>query len=224
MDYILQYAEPMSHNPNTYLYLIRHGESAINTIPGTFGGRQNESPLTEKGMCQAQKLGAYLVRASIVPTQIFSSPAVRAYDTGRESLRVAGIALPIAKTPELQELDRGAWTGRTRAEIDADAALQAAMLQQGMDYKPEDGESMRDVYTRMTNWADSVIDPRYTSENPQHIVAYSHSNAIGCFAAAASGLTRHYTDSIQIGQASVSIFSNADEGWQVEAVNISTQE
>jgi len=210
--------------PNTYLYLIRHGESNINTIPGTFGGRQNESPLTEKGMEQAKKLGRYFIEQSIIPTQVYSSPAVRAYETGRMSLGVAGIDVPIVTTDRLQELSRGAWTGRTRAEIDADDDIQAAMAREGMDYKPEGGESMRDVYTRMVEWADSAKDPAYSPEDPQRIVAYTHSNAIGCFVAAASGITRHYTDSIPIGQASVSVFSSTGKAWEIESVNINTQE
>ncbi len=158
-----------------------------------------------------------------MPTDVYSSPAVRAYDTGYHALAAAEIALPIATAKELQELDRGEWTGRQRKDIEADQALQSAMKQQGMAFAPHNGESMDDVFARMVGWANGRCDTSRQSDEPQRILAFSHSNAIGCFVAAAAGIERHYTDSIPIGYASLSAFAHSEEGWSTIAANIDTQ-
>lgn len=213
----------MSETPNTYLHLFRHGESDINTKKGAFGGRQNESPLTDKGFEQARSLGKFIQEREIVPTSVYSSPAERAHQTGYHALDAAGISIPIIPAPELQELDRGVWTGRMRQDIENDPAIVAAMNQLGMAYKPEGDESMDDAFQRVVGWANSIIDPSYTPEDPQRVFAFAHSNIIGCMVAAASGIERHYIDAIPIGYASMSVFSHANGEWQPDAVNINTQ-
>jgi len=42
------------------IYLFRHAESEVNTLPDLIGGQQNSSKLTEKGIWQANKLGQRL--------------------------------------------------------------------------------------------------------------------------------------------------------------------
>lgn len=213
----------MAYNPTTYLYLVRHGESDLNTIPGTFGGQQNKSPLTDKGRAQAARVGRFMNKLGLTPDEAYSSEAVRGYDTGVLALKAAGIILPIRKTPALLELDRGAWTGRRREEIVNDPKIQEEMERLGMNYKPKGGESMRDGFTRIMNWANGVRRSGYTSENPQRVIAFTHSNIIGCFIAAVAGRERHYTDSIPVGYGSMSIFSSDGNKWRSHMENMNTQ-
>lgn len=212
----------MPKQPNLYLYLIRHGEADLNGNKGVFAGRQNESPLTKTGERQADRVGLFLQKMNIVPTAVYSSPARRAFDTGTRALRAAGIDMPIEKVDALQELDRGAWTGRDRQAILEDEVIMRLVRQKRMRFKPRDGESMGDGYNRITWWADSRVDPSRTPDNPQHILAFTHSNITGCFAASVRGIQRLYTDRMPVAYGAMSTFAHNGR-WQELAFNVNTQ-
>lgn len=63
------------------LYFIRHGESKAN-LANVSGGRTN-SPLTEKGIKQAEAAGKSINGSSVQFDLIVSSPMIRAYDTAK---------------------------------------------------------------------------------------------------------------------------------------------
>ncbi len=76
------------------LYFIRHGECEMNLAePAYFGGRSNSSPLTEKGVRQAELLGERFVKENWSFDEIYASPAVRAKDTAVISCSKIGVGL-----------------------------------------------------------------------------------------------------------------------------------
>jgi len=100
--------------------LIRHGQSEGNA-GGVFQGRADYS-LTDKGREQAAERGRVL-RAGVVASAdrrvgVYSSPLIRARESAEIIAREAGFPAPAA-LPELTELDTGAWTGKTWAELRA---------------------------------------------------------------------------------------------------------
>lgn len=95
------------------ILLVRHGQSTWNA-DGRWQGRA-DPPLSDLGRRQAEVAADGVVGLGI--TRVFASPLVRAHETAT----IVGDALGLAidADPRLQERDAGAWTGRTRAEIEA---------------------------------------------------------------------------------------------------------
>lgn len=97
------------------LWLIRHGES-IGNRDRIYQG-QNDLPLSPLGRHQAELLAQRL--AAIHPIQpfsaIYSSDLQRAVQTAAPSAQA--IDLPVTLAPGLREIDVGAWSGLTFAEI-----------------------------------------------------------------------------------------------------------
>lgn len=95
------------------LYLIRHGESLWNAQDRIQG--HGDSPLSEAGRQQAERLGRHLARAPI--GAIYTSRLLRARQTGE----ILGQALRVFVTvrPDLHEIGLGAWEGKTPAEVNA---------------------------------------------------------------------------------------------------------
>jgi 2,3-bisphosphoglycerate-dependent phosphoglycerate mutase len=86
-----------------HLYLIRHGQSTNNHLYAATGaevGRAFDPELTETGRKQAECLSAYLATFAsgrdplLAPiTHLFTSPMLRAIDTGLPAARRLGLAL-----------------------------------------------------------------------------------------------------------------------------------
>lgn len=97
----------------TRILLVRHGQSTWNA-DGRWQGRA-DPPLSELGRRQAE-VAATTVR-ELGATRIVASPLLRAHQTA--TIVAEALGLDLAADPRLQERDAGAWTGRTRTEIEA---------------------------------------------------------------------------------------------------------
>jgi broad specificity phosphatase PhoE len=96
------------------ILLARHGETVFN-VEGRWQG-QSDSPLTERGLAQARELARALADEPIAA--IYSSDLGRALHTAREVAAVH--TRPVTADRRLREIDTGAWTGKSRAEITAE--------------------------------------------------------------------------------------------------------
>jgi broad specificity phosphatase PhoE len=95
------------------ILLARHGETIFN-VEGRWQG-QSDSPLTERGIAQSRELARALADEPIAA--VYSSDLGRALNTARE---VAKLHTLCAQTDiRLREIDTGAWTGKSRQEIEA---------------------------------------------------------------------------------------------------------
>ena len=108
------------------IYLVRHGETASNAAR-VF--QLPETPLSPRGIDQAERLAARLAGAGIA--LVLASDFARAATTADRLARAAGA--PIEVEPLLQERNFGALRGRPYAELDVDAFAR--------DYEPPGGES-----------------------------------------------------------------------------------
>ena len=95
------------------VWLVRHAESTWNA-QGRWQG-QADPPLSARGRDQAARLAEGLRGEGI--ERLVVSDLARAAETAR----IVGAALGLEPRPEprLRELDAGAWSGLTRAEIEA---------------------------------------------------------------------------------------------------------
>lgn len=96
----------------TWLYLTRHGQTEWN-VENRFQG-WCDSPLTEKGIRQAEYLAERLKEVSF--DSIYSSPAGRALRTA-EILR-GDRDIAIKEHPDLREMGQGDWEGMRSEEIE----------------------------------------------------------------------------------------------------------
>src|SRR5262245_53202123 len=97
----------------TVFYIIRHGETDWN-LSGRWQGHA-DVPLNALGRAQAQRLAERLRREDTRLDSIYSSDLLRAWETAL----IIGDALGVAPRPlpALREIDVGAWSGLTRAEV-----------------------------------------------------------------------------------------------------------
>lgn len=137
------------------LFLIRHGETAWNR-ERRFQG-QLDSPLTERGIEQAERAGKRLLAELDDPAGylLTSSPLGRAHHTAalvaREIGRAAG---EITLDDRLMEMTWGHWDGLTAAEIEArDPELWQARIDDRWTVAPPGGgETQQAILDRAMAW------------------------------------------------------------------------
>jgi broad specificity phosphatase PhoE len=125
------------------ILLARHGETVFN-VEGRWQG-QTDSPLTERGVAQARELARALADEPI--GAVYSSDMGRAMQTAFEVAAAHG--LDVIPEPRLREIDVGHWTGKVRADIEAEypgelktwATMPAEM-------RLPDGETLLEAQTR----------------------------------------------------------------------------
>jgi len=96
------------------ILLARHGETLFN-VEGRWQG-QADSPLTERGLQQARQLAEALRNEAIAA--VYSSDLGRAMNTAQEVAALHG--LTVTPDARLREIDTGDWTGKDRAQIEAE--------------------------------------------------------------------------------------------------------
>jgi broad specificity phosphatase PhoE len=120
--------------------LIRHGRTAWNE-QGRMQGRA-DLPLSPAGRAE---VAGWRLPDDWAGARWLSSPLKRATET---AALLTG--RPAAIEPRLIEMDWGAWEGRTLAELRAAGpAAMAANEARGLDFRPDGGESPREVRARL---------------------------------------------------------------------------
>jgi len=121
------------------IFLIRHGETEGNAFRIV---QRPDSPLSARGVVQAERLARRLARESIA--QIVSSDLARAMTTARHLRDVTGV--PLAFDPLLQERNFGDIRGTPYAELGFDIFAP--------DYGPPNGETWAAFHARVDRaWA-----------------------------------------------------------------------
>lgn len=159
-------------------FLTRHGETQWNKI-GKFQG-QFDSPLTEKGLLQAQSIAEQLTNKNI--HLIVSSTLPRAKKTAE--ICQTTLQLPHELTPALIERNFGSWQGKYIDEVKLDNNYQA-IFHQVNTFAPPNGESGIDCAVRFKQ---ALIDITITYEedfkNTNNILVVSHGDILRCFLSA----------------------------------------
>ena len=130
--------------PETIIYVIRHGETLWNR-ERRFQG-QADAPLSELGRRQAQVTAAYLAQSKL--SAIYASDLSRARDTAETIARATGVS-PVVLDAALREARFGVWEGKTVEEVYAAYPREAALWRaDSVNYRPEGGERLEEVYER----------------------------------------------------------------------------
>jgi alpha-ribazole phosphatase len=149
----------------TRLYLVRHGETELNT-KGVYYGR-TDCGLSEKGIMQAEDLADILHDTRF--DAVISSSLCRAVITAAV---VSGCSPEeIAKDDRLQELNFGDWEGMHFNEVRL--KHKEAWEKWGSEWKsaaPPRGESFRELYSRVKSCVEDILK-EYKGKN---ILIVSH--------------------------------------------------
>ena len=155
----------------TPLALIRHGPTEWNRL-GRIQG-QTDVPLDARGR---EAVAAWTTPPVLEGYRWVASPLSRAVETAR----ILGAEPDLE--PSLVEMDWGRWEGLRiedlRAELGRDMADNES---RGLDFRPPDGESPRDVQRRIAPWLATV------AATGQATAAVTHKGVIRAVYALASG-------------------------------------
>lgn len=118
------------------LYLARHGQTAYN-LEGRFQGHR-PVPLDQTGLAQAAELAERAVAYGF--RELWCSPLLRARETA--DIVAARLLLEPREDARLVETDAGEWTGRSFADVRADAPVEFdAFVAADPDFAFPGGES-----------------------------------------------------------------------------------
>ena len=140
------------------IYFLRHGHTDYNAskrIQGTL-----EIPINEKGRGQARRNGSLL--AELIESKdrfdFVASPLLRARQTMEIVRDTMGIPALCYRTDDrLKEISFGAWAGLTWPDIEArDPEAYARRQADRWNVAAPGGESYRDVYRTVVEWAENV--------------------------------------------------------------------
>lgn len=144
------------------IFIARHGETVFNAA-GRMQGRTQDTPLTRVGFAQADAMGAAL--ATYLGTkqslQMYCSPSGRALQTLAIAAEHIGADWHEAThDARLQEIDVGAWGGRTYAEIIAEQGEIMDREASLFSVRPPGGEWYDDIAARLSSWIDETRGDR----------------------------------------------------------------
>ncbi len=192
----------------TTLLLVRH--AAHDWLGRGIPGRLPGVTLNEQGRAQARELAE---RLTMPVDAIYSSPQQRAQETVAPYAERVG--LPVAIAPEFDEVDFGAWTGRTMTDIETDRVAWRRWVQQRSLAVPPGGEAFAQVARRVTAGVE-----RLSREHPeQTVLVLSHGDVIKAALAVVMGLSLDRLEQFDIAPASLSVVAAAGEWRQVKVLN-----
>lgn len=169
----------------TEFLFVRHGKATNNLRPEIISGQSNEAPLLEIGQAEAVLVGSYLKKQQLTPEAVFSSPAIRAHETGQLALKIMQLEAPIVLDDRILEMSQGPFEGTLRSLAYTPENIAAFEIESDHGKFPG-GESLLDVQARMH----AFIDEK-TEEYPHStILAFSHGLAIRALAGSIRGFTK----------------------------------
>lgn len=192
----------------TTFALIRHASHAL--LGHTIVGRQPGVQLGSSGLREAEALAGRLEGWPI--EALYSSPLERARATAAPIAERLHLEVQIAQ--ELNEIDYGAWTNRTLADLRELAEWRRFNLFRSGSRIPG-GESMLEVQERMLR----LLERLGAAHPEQTIALVSHGDVIKAALAYYLGVPLDLLQRIELGPASLSILRVEPYGPQVLLIN-----
>lgn len=151
----------------TVFYLVRH--AAHDLIGRVLAGRKVDIGLNAEGRRQAETIAQQLAGTSV--RQVISTPRLRARQTAEPIAAAHGLSIGIA--PQIDEHDAGHWEGQEFETLKRDPQWRH-WNEQRAQTRPPDGESMRELQTRVVSYLDRLTE-QYSNEA---VVLVSHAEPI----------------------------------------------
>jgi len=180
----------------TVLYVVRHGQSTWNAA-GLLQGQAPDPELTALGHEQAREAAAALETTSV--DAIYSSDLRRAVQTA--TTIADSLDMEIHLMPGLRERAYGSLERHPSADA---AELAGDIDWLDPDVRPEGGESLRDVHTRVGDTVAQCVD----AHPDEAVVLVSHGDTIQVIAAWVAGLGPHEIRWTDVGNGSVTVLNS----------------
>lgn len=151
------------------LWLVRHGETEAN-VAGLYSGHA-PTPLTERGIAQAQTLGTLLRNVPI--DNVLCSELERARHTTQ--LILAEREVPVRNMPELNEMFFGDWEMRHHRDLAReDAENYAVWCNDWQNATPTNGEGFQAFSQRVERFIAQLADYKAC----QNLLVVSHQGVL----------------------------------------------
>ena len=156
------------------LWLVRHGESTWNAL-GLAQGHCDQPRLTPLGARQARYVASQLRSRPI--GALYASDLQRAMATAAPL--AAALGLDITRDARLRERSLGILEGTAAVAVPAALSGVAGNYVIDPDAWPPDGESLRDLYRRVADFADDLLAPGVPGEvAPGEIAVIAHGGTL----------------------------------------------
>lgn len=198
----------------TRIILLRHGKSEASD-QGIVQGQGLSIPLTDEGRRQAKETAEKLAHVSF--DNIFSSTAIRATETA-QIVRTHHADVPFTQIAELNERSKGAGEGMTHEEYAQRYPDIMRQWEQGLDARPEGGESFEDVHQRVV----PVIERHMSEIAPGSTALYViHGNVIRVLLGHMLHIPHELRARIKQDYCAVNsvVFDHEKKRWDIEYVN-----
>jgi len=212
-------------NVNFDFYFIRHGESQSNVTPGIAAGENFDAPMTDRGHQQAEAAGARLGAEGITFDKIYSSSLLRAVQTTQGILRGMGTPdVEFEQVDAIIEKQTPAWRGKLAKDV-MPLEVRLLMAEKGKFFKAADGETMRWVERRASNWLEDEIifnEAWYQKPGSHTIAIVSHGDTMRALLHYITGIDNRLAMRTDIFNCSISRFRFGRHGWSIGSLNDSS--
>jgi broad specificity phosphatase PhoE len=175
-------------------------------------------PLSSAGEARTEELAADL--AELGPDLVLSSPLERARRLGEALAARSGAPLRI--TPDLREIHRGSWQGRSVGDLHARSQEDVrAFYADPWTWRGHGGESDELLAARVRRpLAEALDGAGGTAGAPGRIVVTTHYNVIRVLAACALGIPSARSFAFRVDPARVSLLVDEVDGWHLLGSNV----
>jgi 2,3-bisphosphoglycerate-dependent phosphoglycerate mutase len=194
--------------PATKMVVIRHGETLWN-LDGRYQGHA-DSPLTEKGIAQAEAVGK---RMKQYPFDVlYSSDLPRAYRTAQ--CIATNTQQKIVIDTRLRERNLGIFQGMCREEfVQQHPEIYAQYQANLLDYVIPQGESIRQCYQRSMEYFETLAQHHAGAT----IVLVTHGGILANLLKCALNIPLQAPRNFHVWNASLNVFSYDQHGWTLES-------
>lgn len=193
----------------TTFLLVRH--AAHDNVGAYLAGRLPNILLGPQGLAQAERLGQRMRRERF--STVVSSPRERTRQTAQAIAAARGGA-EVEVDAELDEIDFGAWSGKTFDELDGDESWREWNSRRATARTPA-GETMADVGRRVLACMEG-LGRRFPEEA---VVLVSHADVIKTAVLAHLGLPLDAGSRIEVSPASITALAVGDWGAKLWRLN-----
>jgi broad specificity phosphatase PhoE len=197
---------------NGVALLIRHAHT--DAIGSWLAGRMEKVSLSAAGRAQAERLGRGLATRWRLGA-VYTSPLERAGDTATAIARHQQLSAQICQ--ELSEIDFGAWTGRSFAELEHDTEWRRFNRERSRALIPG-GERVQDVQFRMVR---AIAD--LAGRHPAATIALvSHADPLRCALLHYQAMSLDRYHELQLAPASITAIRLTATGARILSINDDT--
>jgi 2,3-bisphosphoglycerate-dependent phosphoglycerate mutase len=191
-----------------YLALVRHGQSEWNVKNWWTG--LTDIGLTEIGIQEAKSAGEHV---KDIPFDIaFTSVLLRAKETWRQmQTEILTKEILTVENAALNERDYGDLTGKDKWKIREEyGEEQFLKWRRGWDTPPPNGESLKDVYSRLIPYFESTIVPQLKEE--KNVIIVAHGNSLRALVKYLENISDEIIPSLEIATGEIYLYQIDKDG------------